>query len=374
VDDFAAPARAATPSRGLVDDFATPARSVTPLSMPAVPPASRGLVDQGPGEFTRFFENPSEPAPPPASVAPGGGLVDDGPGEFTRIFGQSETKPPAPPKASFPAPGEFTRQFEFPGAQEPVRPSAPPPPVAPRGGLTSEGPGEFTRIFQNSPGDPLPPKMEPRTAPRAVFQPPADPLPPPPMPRASAQSPTSERPSLWPPPSPHDDSPETGQFTRLFGSRLPGEDIDIEKEHASAARSAPPENRPFQAAGEFTRMFGPEGVAGQNTPAQQGPPPAVNAHTVLTSASGMFGDPNELAKIAAEALGEGKPGDTPPGDYTRAFASPFLSEEPSKQQTPTASVPEASVRKSNRDFIILGVVGGLVLLALIVLVVILLKR
>jgi hypothetical protein len=165
-------------------------------------------------------------------------------------------------------------------------------------------------------------------------------------------------------------SAETGQFTRLFGSRLPGEAIDIEKEHASAAGSAAPENRPFQQAGEFTRMFGPQpGATGSPTPAHEGAPLSLNTSTRLPSASGMFGTPEEVAKVAAGALAG-------PGEYTRVFDSPTKPEDagqPASPAPPPAPPPESAPRKSYRDTIVI-VVSIVVLVSLIVMAIVLRKH
>jgi hypothetical protein len=185
----------------------------------------------------------------------------------------------------------------------------------------------------------------------------------------------SERGSLWPPPSPNADAAETGQFTRLFGSRLSGEAIDIEEEHRSAARSAPPENRPFQQAGEFTRMFGPQaGAPGAAAPPQGDATRALNTSTRLGSASGMIGTPQEVANVAAAALAGGKQPDAGPGEYTRIFDSPKKREEPTSPAAPKAAPPEAvPVRKSQRDLIVI-VVSVVVLVSLIIVAIVLRRR
>jgi hypothetical protein len=178
---------------------------------------------------------------------------------------------------------------------------------------------------------------------------------------------------LWPPPPPDAASAETGQFTRLFGSRLPGEAIDIEKEHASAAGSAAPENRPFQQAGEFTRRFGPQpGAAGSPPPAQDVPPQALNA-TLVRSASGLFGSPDEMAKVAKAALGRGKQPDAGPGEYTLLFDSPKKPEEAGPPAAPKASVPETAPRRSRNDLVVI-VVSIVVLVSLLVMAIVLRKH
>lgn len=269
------------------------------IALPEPPPAAPPPPPRKePGTFTQQFEQ-SPPVPAPAQAPP----VVREPSEFSRLFEPQAAAPPPPPSPApaglvSEAPGEFTRLFEPPKAGPQVPAPAPPPSA----GLLAEQPGEFTRLF------------EPATPVRASAPPP----PRPPLPPAPALPPPV---TLAPPPPPND----TGDFTRLFGSRMSGESIDIEKEHASASLATPPENKPFQAAGEFTRMFGPEGVKGAQSPAQTTPPPSLNTRSIMSSASGMFGDPNELARIAAEALAAPKPAESAPGEtpvFSRAQNPP----------------------------------------------------
>jgi hypothetical protein len=337
------PPAAAPPVSDASDEFGRmfeiPKKERTPVS-----PAPAGLVAEVPGEFTSLFQPPqqrSTPSPPPAPRPPAGGLVAEAPGEFTSLLlppQQRSTPSPPPPAASLVTeePGEFTSLFHPPQQRSTAAP--PPAPVA-------EKPGEFTNPLQLSPQ---------RT--------PSAPAPP-----------GNPRPALWPPPAP-EASAETGQFTRLFGSRLPGEAIDIEKEHANASLATPPENRPFQAAGEFTRMFGPEGAKGPSTPAGPEPPPFDHTSTRLSSASGMFGDSEYLAKIAAEALSGGQPADSAPGEYTRFFDAPKQQAQgPSQPTAPAAPLPEAvPAKKSHRDLVMI-VAAVVVLVALIVVVIVLRK-
>ncbi len=278
-------------------------------------------------------------------------LLSDGPGEFTRFFGPGEPAPPVSPAST--APSEFTRLFEGqPGGSAPPRPAP-----------ASAEPGEFTRMFEplaDSRASDRSPDREGAGFPDVSRE----------FPMPSA-SPAPGRPPLWPPPSPRNSSLESSQFSGLFGSRLPGEDIDIEKEHAQAARSEPPENRPFQAAGEFTRMFGPPGGPGKVSP-----PPSPGAGSTLTSASGMFADAASLARLAAEALSAQKPAQSAPGEYTRVFDAPRKPEEPPKLAAPVTPIPEAVLaKKSNRGQVILIAVGaGLLVVLIVVVAVLLLKR
>ena len=384
-----------TASNPLLKEDSSPSLALpeeTALPQSAPPPPSNQLLTDGPGEFARSHVPPPAAAPQvsdasdefgrmfeipkkertPVSPAPAG-LVAEVPGEFTRIFEPSLPPPaPRPPTASLVTEerGEFTSLFQPP--QQRSTPSPPPAPRPPAASLVTEEPGEFTSLFH-----PPQQRSTPSPPPAPVPENPGEftnPLQLSPQRTPSAPAPPGNpRPALWPPPAP-EASAETGQFTRLFGSRLPGEAIDIEKEHANASLATPPENRPFQAAGEFTRMFGPEGAKGPSTPAGPEPPPFDHTSTRLSSASGMFGDSEYLAKIAAEALSGGQPADSAPGEYTRFFDAPKQQAQgPSQPTAPAAPLPEAvPAKKSHRDLVMI-VAAVVVLVALIVVVIVLRK-
>jgi len=350
-----------------------PAPPPSPIPSPPPVAAAPGLLADQAGEFTRRFvamppvkEKPMPP-PVPATPAPASLLADQR-GEFTRIFDPGPPKSPAPSSSAAP-PGEFTRLFDGPLS---------PQPVAPPAAAQSQG-GEFTRLFQAplGSGEPVKPPPLPAAPPPAACRPDAS------FPPAAPDSP-------WPASSASDASLETGQFTRLFGSRLSGESIDIEKEHASAAQSAPPDSRPFQQAGEFTRMFGPSpsGAADSAVPALHAPPPAPDTATRMASApgtsgaagaSGMFGTPQDLAKYAAEALAASKPADAGPGEYTRMFSLPARQgqEDQAAQQPAAPKPPNPEMqppKKSRKNLIIIVAVVAAVLVLAIVLVIVLGKR
>jgi hypothetical protein len=296
---------------------------------------------------------PPPPIPSPPVAAPPSLLADQR-GEFTRIFDPEPPKTPAPSSAA-PA-SEFSKLFEGPPSPQ----SAAPPASA-----QSQG-GEFTKLFQAPPGSGEP------------LKPPSPPAAPPPVARRPGASfPPAAPDSPWPASSASDASLETGQFTRLFGSRLSGESIDIEKEHASAAQSAPPDSRPFQQAGEFTRMFGPTSTAAADTaaPAPIAPPPALNTATRTASASGIFGTPQDLARHAAEALAASKPADAGPGEYTRMFGPPAKQgdEQQAAQQpaAPKPPNPEMQPPKKSRKnlIIVIAVVAAVLILAIVLLIV-----
>jgi hypothetical protein len=328
----------------------------SPIPSPPPVPVPPGLLADHAGDFTRMFDSGQpareRPIPPPAPPPPApASLLADQRGQFTRVFDPGPSKTSAPSTSAASA-SEFSKLFERPPSPQP----AALPPAA-----QSQG-GEFTKVFQAPLGSGQP------------FKPPA---PPPVTRRPGASSPPAAPDSPWPASSASDASPETSQFTRLFGSRLSGESIDIEKEHASAAQSAPPDSRPFQQAGEFTRMFGPtsSGAADTAAPAPNAPPPALNTATRMASASGMFGTPQDLAQYAAEALAASKPADAGPSEYTRMFGPSAKQgeEEPAAQQpaAPKPPNPEMQPPKKSRKnlIIVISVVAGILILAIVLLIV-----
>jgi len=89
----------------------------------------------------------------------------------------------------------------------------------------------------------------------------------------------------------------------------------------------------------------------------------------------MFGSPEQMAKIAADALAAGKQPESGPGEYTRFFDAPKQSEEPENPAVPAAPLPEASlVKKSKRDTVVLIVVSAVVVVALLVVAIVLARR
>ena len=153
--------------------------------------------------------------------------------------------------------------------------SGPPTVAAPQ-------PGEFTRLFD---------AVEPVAPPKARTTPPMD------------------RPA--PPRSRQVDDDEVARF---FESALVGEAIDIEEQQERAAKSKLPESRPFQQAGEFTRLFGSSAEPmKQDTTVRQ-----VSDPRLETSVSGFFGSAEEAARTAVpmEPAGEA----ATPGEYTRIIS------------------------------------------------------
>jgi hypothetical protein len=168
-------------------------------------------------------------------------------------------------------------------------------------------------------------------------------------------------------------SADTGEFTKLFGSGLSGESIDIAGEQAKAARTTPNENRPFQKAGEFTRIFGPE----MGRQASAGPPPAAPL-SLNTSASGVFGSPADVAKPVKDGPPTQPVSEGEPGEYTKSFGEkPGQREAPKPREAgkPAVAVPIAAKKPKMHPAAIAGVVAAvLVLLALIVVAVVLSTR
>jgi hypothetical protein len=308
-----------------------PLEKASPRARPPVANDPPGLLDEEPGEFTRLFpssgplEKPAQHARPPVANNPPG-LLDDAAGEFHRM------PPPSRPSGTTPA---TTAEEEI---------------------------GDFTRAFGAAP-----PKAVERAKPPARF-----PAKPPSLP------PAPPRRDVPAPPSASVDwasSADTGEFTKLFGSGLSGQAIDIAGEQAKAARTTVNENRPFQKAGEFTRIFGPE-MGGE---AAAGPPPAAPL-SLNTSASGVFGSPADVAKpVKAAADAPTQPvSDREPGEYTRSFGEKPGQREAQKPKEAAKSavvVPIAAKKPKMHPAAIAGVVAAvLVLLALIVFAVVLSQR
>ena len=342
----------------------------------------REWVSQQPDAIRTSLPEAPRPAPAPAPrlvVAPAASplpaLPPEEPGEFTRLFGSvaAQPKPPAPAPSQAPVPSphlldDASREFGQ------MFPSSQPTPAAERP-LPQEELGDFTRAFGppqlKAAGIAKPPVRE--QAPYVPLAPPA-----PPEPRRAPESPKAPEPSRapddWAPPA------DTGAFTKLFGSGLSGEAIDIASEQAKAARTGGNDSRPFQKAGEFTRMFGPDLVGGDVPVA----PPAVAPLSLNTAASGIFGrslDPPPVPRSGAELPvtpgAAAEPGQQ--GEYTRVFGeqtSTVPSQRPPEPKKPLAVVPIAAQPVRRRmPAIVVGVIATvLVLLVLILAAVLLSKR
>ncbi len=162
---------------------------------------------------------------------------------------------------------------------------------------------------------------------------------------------------------PQHDAADTGEFTKLFGSGPVGQSIDIAEEQAKAARTAPQESRPFQQAGEFTRIFGPE-LGGP-----QSAPPRDTTSSLNTSASSLFGSPEDLARQANAALSHSDHAENT-GDYERIFGGSSTSEAPpaALKRAPTAPAARLGPSPLTIVLITLGaaiLVAGLIYLAVL---------
>ena len=285
-------------------------------------------------------------AEPPPSAPPKSGGPASIDRKFSELFPAGERpilspqtgiQPPPAPKPSVPAhePGEFTRMFQAPGAPatSPVAPAAP----------TKKEPGEFTRMFQ-SPVAPAkaPPAPAPPSGPSDFERFFETPSPAGPMP----QSPALQQP-LTPQGSGHN---KGGEFTRMFGK------VDMPAPSRPETPATPKEP------GEFTRMF--------QSPAAPAAPPAAPLQ------------PLPVAQAPSPAPPPVAPKPSGPGEYTRQFAAPapltlgqtsgppvaasppFMSQ--GIAQPPIGSAPAPLPPKKTNLALILGIVGMVVVAALIV--------
>jgi hypothetical protein len=196
-----------------------------------------------------------------------------------------EVKPPSPPPSN--GPGEFTRMFQaIPAAHPAPQPPAPQPPAGqPRATPPGEGParsepGEFTRFFREGlPGSA--PKPSPAPAPPRAQERPSNPD----LRRAGVQRPSTPVPPITPRPT------ESGEFTRLFkahqspspapaapqefGFNNPrfGEAPDLGKPKPEtpdifnlSAEAPRPLASASQEPGEYTRLFGKSDVPAVQKP------------------------------------------------------------------------------------------------------------
>jgi hypothetical protein len=378
-----APAAASSKPKGGSGDFtqlfgeAQPARPAPS----APPPAPAPAPSAGAGEFTQMFGGPAHAEAKPEYLSPAQQKPAGGPppGQFTQMFApaaaeKTSTPPPAAPPANSRdanASGEFTRKFGSPAKASGPAPRLEPKTPAPDGELAKSS-GEFTRLFGNPGGaERTAPKLQPAASARGgeiekssgeftrLFGPGgkgAQPAKPPPSSPLATPRPGFDR-TLGAP----DGAP--GEFTEMFGDRpsrsstgfghgaplaarppaasfgdgLVGE---ISGDEALAAEKGPrvsKNSKPFQAPGEFTRMFGP------SDPSQ--PPPEDFIPTAQRAgaegyASGLFRNPHAEPKPAKRlpALGGGPVNQAgEPGDYTLQFekgAKPMAVAPASAQPAP----------------------------------------
>jgi hypothetical protein len=272
-----------------------------PIAAPAPPPRPQARPPQEKSdEFARLFEKPAQPDPPRA------------PGAFTKLF-EKPSKPA--PRAG---PGEFTKLFARPAPRD--KPPAPPPP--------KPKPSESTQLFGPSPdrsdefsklfGGPKQPPIRHKTPP------PSNPI-------------------------------DTGQFTSLFGLGASSDSINIEEEQAKAAKTAPPESRPFQGPSEFTRVFGPQGGSPRAAPKPR-------PHTI-GSASGLFRARGLKAPVPSPpAPPEAEKG---PGEYTRIIARATLDpKQPGAAQLMPAPPPKRGLMIGLAIFAVVLVVVVIVVIVI----------
>jgi hypothetical protein len=282
-------------------------------------PVSKPAPDRAPGEFTRAFQIPSSSAPSPRLDDP---LASSGPN-----------------KASA-KPGEFTQLFQVPG-QPGNRPSvktpdlglppSPPdtrtpsiPPSAPSGGY-SAGPsatpsaGEFTRLFRPPALAPGSPWAQPNESPSRDFLPPKAP----PSPEVPVE------------PAPPKMSIASGPVS------LP-------------ERSAPPVPK---GPGEYTRII--------QTPPQTGSPQAPSQ------------TPGSQSPGLAQAVQIQPPTFTPPTlPSTPSFQSPSVPQAQVSFSPPQAPQVQVSAPSGSRPGLspIIFLFGGLILVALILVLVFALRK
>ena len=364
-----------------------PSRGVEPgFSRPATPPAaSSPAPSAGPSEFTLLFGNKGPGSSLPTASESRRGSRSQPQDDFDAYFSGgggkgSSSAPPAPPAGKA---GEFTSLFgsgESPAKSVPSRraPDEPPPSAASLPGM-------------RAPSSPLP-SWRPQ-APETgigefdkVFNPPTPPPKPAPPPAANPEPDWPEFASA--PPAAGPDGSE-GQFTRFFGGAIPGEEIDIAAEQAKNA-GVKDETAPFQAAGGFTRVFGPEPGAKAPPPP---PPPIAGSNTVNMRASQLFSldaafiqrDPS-AEEAAPEAKAVQNPVGGEPGEYTKMISlggdaepaampgmppaaqqSPVRAAAPLSQAMPAIMTAEKRGKRILRTvLIVLGTAAGLGVLFVII--------
>ncbi len=293
------------------------------------------------------------PAPPAAPVASPSARAQS-PLNPDEQFSKRSEAAAAPKPAQ--EPGEFTRLFDIPAEKPPVKPGVPQ--------AKQPQADTFENLF--GAGGDAKPQAQPRPpqAP-AAKQPQADTFEN--MFGFSGDARAQAQPRSPAPPAARAADPHTGEFTRLFGRSPLGEQINIEEEQARAARAAPPENRPFQAPGDFTRMFGPE----MQTSAPQ---PVQPAHRrVSETASGIFAPINVPSKPAAPS------GEPPAGAAGLANATPAEPDEymrtiaiaPETDQPGAGKPPEpVPVQPTAKRGLVIGLSIGAAVLVIIIIVVV----
>ena len=330
-------ARPATPAAedpSRVRTFKVPTAPVAP-SAPATPE----------DEFDRLFgtapASAASPQPAAAAPAPPPPASTRQEGEFTQLFRSTLGDiPVAPPPPQAPrAPAASAPSYTAPPPPPPVPAAAPVPPLAkaspaPPPPPQEPGPGEFTRMFQSETlGD---------SSVMPAAMPPAPPTPPPESGSGAGEftrmfqaSPVAGGASPVPQSQPEPAPAQPGGFTGLFGTPQSGSRPPAQPAASYAMPPAAPPSSPQpmsgKSAGEFTQLFGGQGVAGSGVPAAPPPPARVQG------ATGVFSTPpSGPAPLAGRSAG--------PGEYTRVFgaqssyaATGVAPPQPAAPQVPTAA-------------------------------------
>ena len=334
-----APSAPATPEDEFDRLFGTaPALAAAPQPAPGVaapppPPPPAGARQEG--EFTQLFRStlgdiPAPPRPPQAPRAPDAAAPSNTPpappppvAAAAPVPPPAKASPAAPPPPLESGPGEFTRMFHSEAfADSSAMPAAMPegpPALAPEAGPTA---GEFTRMFQASPAGGgaspvLPSQPEPGPAQpggfTGVFG----------TPPSGSRPPASPAANYAMPSTPPANAQPAGSYA------MPPQ--------------APPSNpQPMsgKSAGEFTQLFGRQGVAGSGVPAS--PPPPVQQQ----GATGVFSTPAAgPSPLAGKPLG--------PGEYTRVFgaqssyaATGVAAPQAAAPQAPAVAAPQGTAPAS----------------------------
>jgi hypothetical protein len=389
----------------LPDNLSLRRWAATAVAVPSPPSAALRTEAHSssadPGEFTRLFQPaakpaatkataPAPPPPPPAALRTEANSSSADPGEFTRLF-QPAAKPaatkataPVPPPAALPTeansssadPGEFTRLFQ-PAAKpaetvaptittsqptpEPTKapaapPSSPAPPAEP-----AAPPGEFTAMFQSPQrGAAATATSSKSVESTGLFQ---GRVPSPPPQRSGpgeftqAMQPPLAPGSNYSKPAPAAAVPQS-EFTRMMeGSALP----KAPPSRPDPLPQAQPRTSP-QSQGEFTRMFEAEPEPTGNLsgpPLSQAPLP----HGGL--ATGAFS--RHLPPAPSVSAGQ--------SDFTKMISVPSSAPAPAPSKAPKPAAPIPPTIKKTRSYLpLILILGGLLVLALILILVFALMR
>jgi len=376
-----------------------------PPRPPSVAPPQPTPETAGPSEFTQMFSRAGKgtaghPSPPTASLSvgpPDEPLVQDPaeeapPGEFTQMFQASGAKtgphaappssregtrasappPPLPaqPPAAYPdspsdspGPGEFTQMFNrgsHPREAAPDR-GIPPRPSAPLPGASKKGPGELTQLMQG-------------------YKPPA----------ATPAAPALDLPQPASPPPPAEPSKKApGEFTMLFQHPpTPAAPTPAGAAPPAGAPPAPPPP-PAHQPGEYTSLFE---VSRPPTPPQGAPqaaPPAGYAYPAVPGApppsppmppmpAPQAPPPPAAPPVAYPQAAMPKPPQYQPPPPP-AYAAPPPPAMPPMQPMPMPPPPApqaapAGPKKSGKFLVLLLCLGGLFLIALLLILFFAFKR